>query len=251
MIIQGDARKPPYIVRARLVYADPPSGRGKNEGAISDRMSDIDYQQFALSWLSATIRVPGLMAEDSRLVLCTFPILRRVYENLIYYNFPELKFEQEVIWHYDFGTYTRKHFVPSHDNILIYRMGNPSFYWEDVAIKSQRLQVGDSRADVRGRTPGTVWSIPRVTGNSFDRAFVRGTARTCQPEALCERILLAYTEPGDKIYDPFAGTGTMGVVCKSHDRRYYGLEICNYYCKDIEERLNKSNWMWFLREIGL
>lgn len=243
MLVTADARCSPYNIQAHLVYADPPTNRGVNEGNSSDRLSDLDYQIFALAWLNNAI---AKMAYDSRLVICLSAKLRVLYEHLIYVNFRFLKFEQEIIWHYEFGLYTHHRFVNSHDNILVFKQGRPPFNWQDVAVESQRQRIGDPRADERGRTPSDVWSIPRIPGNSLYRYGIsRSDRRSCQPETLCKRILLAYTHKHHVVYDLFCGSGSMAVVAKTYGRKYYGLDICEYYVKGCIERVKKQ-WMRFV-----
>ena len=245
-LVTGDARQSPYNISAHLVYADPPTNRSINEGNSDDHLSDLDYQTFALAWLNNAI---ARMAHDSRLVICLPYKLRRLYEHLIHLNFRFLKFEQEIIWSYDFGLYTDSRFVPAHDNILVFKQGHPPFNWLSVAIESQRQRTGDSRADERGRTPGDVWNIPRVPGNSLYRHGIsRSDRRSCQPEALCKRILLAYTHKHHIVYDLFCGTGSMAIVAKTYGRKYYGLDICEYYVKGCVERVTKQ-WMHFVKRI--
>lgn len=238
----GDARKPPYNIRVHLAYCDPPTNRGKNEGNSSDRLSYDEYREFAYWWLTKTI---SLLKDNAWLVL-TLPTsrptnfnIRYLYETIIHTQ-TTLVLEQPCIWDYGFGLYTHKRFVPSHDDVLIYKQGRPTFYQKHVRIESQRLRDGDPRANPLGRTPSDVWSIPRTPGNSKEREFLRGNDRTCQPTQLCKRVLLAYTRQGDSVYEPFAGSGSMAVVARAHQRNYYGLEICSEYIHDIKRRLNES-----------
>lgn len=189
------------------------------------------------------------MADNSRLIVCTNPNNRRLLEHLIHSNF-SVEFEQEIIWHYDFGTYTKKRFVPSHDNILIYKFGSPPFNWQSVAIESQRQQANDSRADHRGRTPGTVWNIPRVPGNSLSRTYCKDLYKVSQqPEELVKRIVLAYTNENDIVFDPFSHSGTVGLICKRHHRRFYGVTNKLDYAKAARERIEKQDWMKVMKAL--
>lgn len=243
MIIVADSTQPtPFNIRGNvtLAYCDPPSQRGYN----TDRLSYIEYQAFTISWLRQTI---DLLSNNSRLVLCLHHKIRRLFEHLIHINFSWLNFEQEIIWHYDFGLYTRKKFVPSHDNILVYKIGKPPFNWQAVAIPSQRLETGDGRADLRGRTPGTVWSIPRTPGNSITRFFQRSLTKVSQqPEELVKRIVLAYTNYNDVIFDPFLGSGTTELIAKTYNRRCYGQDNVFEYVKQAKNRVSKQGWVRFL-----
>lgn len=57
------------------------------------------------------------------------------------------------------------------------------------------------------------------------------------PEELVSTILLNFTKEDDLVYDPFFGTGTVGVVCKQLNRNYIGSELLEKYVKIAEERL--------------
>jgi len=155
----------------------------------------------------------------------------------MHHHFSNLKFVQEIIWHYEFGLYTNLRFVSSHDNILVYKFGSPIFYWQSVAIESQRQRVHDKRADPRGRTPGTVWAIPRTPGNSKTRNYIHTGRRSCQPVELSQRFILAMTAEGEQVIDPFCGTGSVAVACQETKRNYYGIDICQEYCDEAKVRV--------------
>ena len=63
---------------------------------------------------------------------------------------------------------------------------------------------------------------------------------TQKPESLLHRVLLASTNKGDFIFDPFLGTGTTATVAKKMGRNYFGIEKENKYFKVAEQRLKKT-----------
>ena len=63
---------------------------------------------------------------------------------------------------------------------------------------------------------------------------------TQKPEALLHRIILATTNKGDFVFDPFLGTGTTAVVSKKLGRKYYGIEKDKKYFVAAKERINKA-----------
>jgi len=63
---------------------------------------------------------------------------------------------------------------------------------------------------------------------------------TQKPEALLHRIILASTNKGDTIFDPFLGTGTTAVVAKKLGRKYFGIEKDKKYFGAAYERLNNT-----------
>jgi modification methylase len=62
---------------------------------------------------------------------------------------------------------------------------------------------------------------------------------TQKPEALLARILLASTNPGDLVLDPFFGTGTTGAAARRLGRRWLGIERDPVYAEAAEERIAK------------
>jgi site-specific DNA-methyltransferase (adenine-specific)/adenine-specific DNA-methyltransferase len=58
-----------------------------------------------------------------------------------------------------------------------------------------------------------------------------------KPEKLIQRLVLASSNPGDLVLDPFAGVGTCPFVCKKHDRRFIAFEINENFVKKANERL--------------
>lgn len=60
---------------------------------------------------------------------------------------------------------------------------------------------------------------------------------TQKPEKLLAKIILASSNEGDVILDPFLGSGTTAVVAKKLGRRYVGIEIDETYCCLAEKRL--------------
>ena len=91
------------------------------------------------------------------------------------------------------------------------------------------------------RLPGTVWGIPsdgpnwgRIQGNNSER---RGDHPNQLPEAYLERLIRAYTNEGDRILDPFAGSGTTAVVSKALGRHCVTIDISPSTCRSVRERL--------------
>jgi len=242
MICVADSRYLPLKDSiATLVYCDPPWNMGMNEGKWNDRLSETEYIKFLRNYLGEASRV---MNYNSWLVIVLYNKIRFFHEYILY-NMPELEFVQELIWYYNFGKYTRKMFVPCHDNILVYRKGNPAFHWEEVAIESKRQQVKDPRADCRGRTPGSIIKVGRLTNTSYEKKFLCGDRRTSQPPALIKLFLKAYTLPGQRVVDMFSGSGTVQKVCNELGRECMAFDICEHYCKEAMYRIDHG-WKWLV-----
>jgi len=58
------------------------------------------------------------------------------------------------------------------------------------------------------------------------------------PEELCRQVVKLYSFWGDLVFDPFAGSGTLGVVAKELNRNYLLTELCAEYANIIDSRLS-------------
>ncbi len=90
-----------------------------------------------------------------------------------------------------------------------------------------------------GKQLGSVWDIPACGGaerlKGPDGAKLHSTQK---PEALLERIIVAASTPGDRVLDPFSGTGTTAAVAKRLHRSYIGIERDAVYVEASRARLD-------------
>ena len=84
-----------------------------------------------------------------------------------------------------------------------------------------------------GKQMKNVWMFSKPS--KAEKAF--GRHPTQKPEALLERIILASTQPGELVLDPFNGSGTTGVAAIKHGRRYVGIELEQGYLETSRRRL--------------
>ena len=93
-----------------------------------------------------------------------------------------------------------------------------------------------------GKNPGNVWGdIKQLTYKSKELVS-RELLNTIQkPEKLMERIIKASSNPGDLVFDPFCGSGTVPVVCERLRRRFVACEINADYGQMAEQRLAEAD----------
>jgi len=84
------------------------------------------------------------------------------------------------------------------------------------------------------------WEFPICGGQERLKKGGQKVHPTQKPEALLYRILLACTQPGDVVLDPFFGTGTTGAVAKRLGRRWIGIEREPGYCAAAIERITDA-----------
>jgi len=84
------------------------------------------------------------------------------------------------------------------------------------------------------------WTLPICNGNERIKRNGKKIHSTQKPESLLHRILLASTNKGDFVFDPFLGTGTTAVVAKKLSRNYFGIEKEKKYFDAAKKRLEKT-----------
>jgi site-specific DNA-methyltransferase (adenine-specific) len=82
-----------------------------------------------------------------------------------------------------------------------------------------------------------VWHIPLCTGAERIRIDGKKAHSTQKPEALLYRVILAASNPGDVVLDPFFGSGTTGAVAKKLKRNYIGVELEPRYIAVARQRI--------------
>lgn len=131
--------------------------------------------------------------------------------------FGRTSFINELIWVYDYGARSKKRWSPKHDTIFWYAK-NPSRYTFNYEVMDRIPYmapglVGPEKA-ARGKTPTDVWWNTIVSPNGREKT---GYA-TQKPRAIVERILKVHSNPGDRVCDFFAGSGTLGEAAQNLGR---------------------------------
>jgi site-specific DNA-methyltransferase (adenine-specific) len=108
----------------------------------------------------------------------------------------------------------------------------PTFNYEQL----KHFESPGDQIKKAGKQMRSVWWIP--TTPKREKLF--GHHPTQKPEALIERIVIAFSKPGDQILDPFMGSGTTGAVSTRNGRNFIGIENNPSYF-DISQKRMKGN----------
>ena len=94
---------------------------------------------------------------------------------------------------------------------------------------------------IRGKNPGDVWGdIKQLTYKSKELVS-RDALNTIQkPERLIKRLVLASSNEGDLVLDPFTGTGTCPAICLRYNRNFIGFEKDITYVRESNKRVAKE-----------
>ena len=199
----------------RMCFADPPYDLGKDygRGAADDRKGPAAYEAFTRRWVEL---VAPLLTPDGSLWACVDH--RCLLAVLLAVRDAGLHQRGIISWADPFAQYQPMNFTPG--RFLVYATRHPRrcvFHGEAVSVPSRRqTHYGDGRANPAGRTPPGVWTDIGTLCGTFAE---RGEGQTQLPVALVERPLLACTDEGDLVLDPFGGEGTTAVATTRHGRR--------------------------------
>jgi site-specific DNA-methyltransferase (adenine-specific)/modification methylase len=84
------------------------------------------------------------------------------------------------------------------------------------------------------------WLLPICNGKERLKKNGKKIHSTQKPESLLHRIILATTNKGDVVFDPFLGTGTTAVVAKKLGRNYFGIEKDKKYFNAAIDRISET-----------
>jgi site-specific DNA-methyltransferase (adenine-specific) len=227
-----------------LVYLDPPFNTGRAQARRTLSVAaDADGDRVGFGGRRYSSRLlRSLSYDDSFSDYLAFlePRLTRIRELLaphgtLYFHidyreahyckllldelFGREAFLNEIIWSYDYGAKPRRRWPAKHDTILVYvRTPGGHHFDADAVEREPYMAPGLVTAEkaARGKRPTDVWFHTIVPTNGLEKTGYPSQ----KPEGVLRRLVAASSRPGGWCLDPFAGSGTLGAVCKALDRRF-------------------------------
>lgn len=220
---------------ADLVFADPPFNIGYVYDAYHDNVADDQYIGWTRDWMAACQRALKPNGSMYIAIGAEFAADVRVLGRQL-----GLTLRNWIIWHYSFGQQTKKKFARAHTHIFYFSKNAKQFTFNDHMVRfpsARHTEYQDLRANPEGRLPDDVWDdFPRVCGTFKEREGFHG----CQmPEALLMRIILASSNAGEIVLDPFVGSGTTAVAAQRLGRKYVGIDLSPDYVEHVRGRLDR------------
>lgn len=210
-----------------LIIADPPYNVGKDYGNESDKQDFNDYIEFSKKWLTECYRI--LKKDGTIYVFIGFRYISYLYQ--IMEKDLGMNFIDWICWHYTQGIGKTKGFSPRHDDILMFSKSKKyKFNLDDIRVPQKFYR---SVNNMRGANPGDVWEVSHIHYCQKGRQ----PHPTQKPEAIIERMVLASSNEGDLVVDPFSGSGTTLRVCQQLKRDAIGIELNEVYVEQTKERL--------------
>ncbi len=149
-------------------------------------------------------------------------------------------FLNELIWAYDYGAKPRRRWPAKHDTILVYvRTPGGHHYDADAVDREPYMAPGLVTAEkaARGKRPTDVWFHTIVPTNGRERTGYPSQ----KPEGVLRRIVAASSRPGGWCLDPFAGSGTLGAVCRELGRRFVLIDSSPVAIEVMRKRLRADH----------
>jgi modification methylase len=223
-----------------LVFADPPYNLQlerdllRPNNTVVDGVDDdwdkfssfADYDRFSRAWLGECRRI--LKPNGAIWVIGSYHNIFRLGVAL-----QDLGFwvQNDIVWRKTnpMPNFRGKRFTNAHETLIWAgreQKSRVTFNYEAMKALNDDLQM---RSD---------WLFPICCGpERLKDGNGRKAHPTQKPEALLHRLLLATTNPGDVVLDPFFGTGTTGAVAKRLGRRWLGIERDSDYAAAARERI--------------
>ncbi|MDR1388212.1 MAG: site-specific DNA-methyltransferase [Propionibacteriaceae bacterium] len=218
-----------------LMFADPPFNLGKMYGAhYDDVKAEAEYVAWSREWIQEGVR---LLSTGGAFFLYNIP--RWNVLNGAFMSELGMMFRHWVAIDIKFGLPIPGRLYPSHYSMLYYTKGKPrSFTRPRVPVPTCRHCGGDikdygghrSKLNPEGLNLTDVWTdIPPVRHRSTKNREANELS-----EKLLERVITIASEPGDRLFDPFGGSGTTYAVAERMHRHWTGVEL-----GDVEPIINR------------
>jgi modification methylase len=225
-----------------MVFADPPYNlqlggdlfrpEGSRVDAVDDDWDKFDtfeaYDRFTRDWLREARRI--LKPNGTLWVIGSYHNIFRVGAALQDAGYWILN---DIIWRKSnpMPNFRGTRFTNAHETLIWASRGEDSRYtfnYRAMKALNDELQM---RSD---------WVIPICAGAERVKEGGAKAHPTQKPEALLYRVLLACTNKGDVVLDPFFGTGTTGAVARRLGRHWIGIERESRYIRVARERIDST-----------
>ncbi|MEO8398305.1 MAG: DNA methyltransferase [Ignavibacteriaceae bacterium] len=225
-----------------LLFIDPPYNLHKKFNTVSFKaIDDLDYEKWVDSWLQKIIR---MLKPNASIYICgDWKSSQAIYKTAKKY----FKVQNRITWEREKGRGAKKNWKNCSEDIWFFTMSNNYiFNVDEVKIKRKVLapykntngEPKDWKTEAEGNFrisfPSNIWTDISVPFWSMPENTEHPTQK---PEKLLAKIILASTNKGDFVFDPFLGAGTTAVAAKKLGRNFSGVEIDEHYCCIAQKRL--------------
>ncbi|MDE7410678.1 MAG: site-specific DNA-methyltransferase [Paramuribaculum sp.] len=250
MIVNGDIHRCLDYVPDEyfdLIILDPPYNLNKDfQTTKFTSMTSDNYTAYLESWFEKVCRK---LKKNGTLYMCGD---WKCTSNMQMVIEKELTILNRITWQREKGRGAKANWKNSMEDIW-FAVKNPHDYCFNVdAVKIKRKVIAPYRSNGKPKDweetdsgnfrvtyPSNLWDDISIPFWSMPENTDHPTQK---PEKLIAKLILASSNPGDKIFDPFLGSGTTAVVAKKLNRKYFGIEINPEYCRWAIKRLKNAEF---------
>lgn len=224
-----------------LIFADPPYNLAKTfNGRTFSELPLAEYETWLDSWIQ---KLPRLLKPTGSLYICgdwrSSAAIHRITQNYFHV-------QNRITWEREKGRGAKNNWKNCSEDIWFCTASNQyTFNVEAVRLKRKVLAPYTNNGEPKdwdetenGRYrltyPSNIWTDLTVPFWSMPENTDHPTQK---PEKLLAKVILASSNPGDVVFDPFVGSGTTAVVAKKLGRHFIGVEIDEWYACLAEKRL--------------
>jgi site-specific DNA-methyltransferase (adenine-specific) len=225
-----------------LLILDPPYNLDKDFDGYRFSKQSVDTYTV---WLDEAIQAfKPLLKQTASVYICgdwfsSFSIFAAASRHFIVRN--------RITWEREKGRGAKSNWKNSSEDIWFCTVSD-TYTFNVEAVKLRRKVLAPYRdsngtpkdwsvtqsGNYRDTHPSNIWTDITVPFWSMSENTIHPTQKS---EKLIAKLVLASTNPGDQVLDPYLGSGTSSVVCKKLGRRYLGIELNEEYCLLAERRL--------------
>lgn len=228
-----------------LMIVDPPYNLTKAFGEEAFRsMSDAEYAEYSREWLKRAMRLlkptaTVYVCNDWRGSVALAPILKEFFQ-----------VRNRITWQREKGRAAANNWKNAHEDIWFCTVGK-EFTFNPEAVQQRRKVVAPYReqgapkdweetedGNFRNTAASNFWDDITVPYWSMAENTPHPTQK---PEKLLAKLILASSNEGDLVFDPFMGTGTTCVTARKLNRHYFGIEINAEYVALAQYRLHRAD----------
>ena len=221
---------PPYNLQLKKELTRPDTSKVKAVNDNWDKFKNFEsYDKFTFNWLSECRRI--LKKNGTIWVIGSYHNIFRVGKIIQDLDFWILN---DVIWNKKnpMPNFRGTRFTNAHETLIWASKNKKSKY----TFNYQSMKSFNDDLQMR-----STWNLPICSGKERLKNNGKKVHSTQKPEALLHRIILASSNKGDFILDPFLGSGTTAVVSKKLGRYYFGVEKEKEYFEAANERIKNTN----------
>lgn len=237
---------------ADLIFADPPYNIKKTDW--DDFPSQDDYLNWCLAWVGEAARI---LKPSGSMYFCGFSEVLAEVKKPISRYFHSCRW---LVWHYQNKANLGKDWGRSHESILHLRKSAKfTLRLDDIRIPYRRHTLkypqhpqAETSQFARGEKDRELWQPNPLGAKPKDVIEIPTTCNgmeektphpTQKPEELLRKLVLAASDEGQMVLDPFSGSGTTLVVAEQLGRKWLGCELNYEYNQWAIERLQRVKKM--------